>query len=54
MRVFVAGATGVIGIRLIPLLVDWGHQVVGMTRTPGKMDLLRSVGAEPVITDSSA
>lgn len=51
MRVFVAGATGVIGVRLVPLLVAAGHEVAGMTRSPEKADLLRSLGAEPVIAD---
>jgi nucleoside-diphosphate-sugar epimerase len=34
MRIFVAGASGVIGIRLVPLLVAAGHEVAGMTRSP--------------------
>ena len=51
MRVFVAGATGVVGIRLVPLLVAAGHEVAGMTRSPGKVDVLRSLGAEPVVCD---
>jgi uncharacterized protein YbjT (DUF2867 family) len=51
MRVFLAGATGVIGVRLIPLLVAGGHHVVGMTRSPGKSGLLRDLGAEPVVCD---
>lgn len=51
MRVFVAGASGVIGIRLVPLLVEAGHLVAGMTRTPAKMDAIREQGAEPVLVD---
>ena len=51
MRVFLAGASGVIGIRLIPLLVRDGHQVAGMTRSPGKVAALRELGAEPVVCD---
>jgi 2-alkyl-3-oxoalkanoate reductase len=51
MRVFVAGATGAIGQRLVPLLVDSGHEVVGTTRTPDKVDGLRLVGAAPVVLD---
>lgn len=51
MRVFVAGATGVIGSRVVPLLVVEGHVVAGMTRTAGKADLIRSAGAEPVVCD---
>ena len=46
-----AGATGVIGVRLIPLLVADGHTVAGMTRTPDKAGLLRALGAEPVACD---
>lgn len=51
MRVFVAGASGVIGVRLVPLLVAAGHEVAGMTRTPGKLGRLRELGAEPVLCD---
>jgi NADPH:quinone reductase-like Zn-dependent oxidoreductase len=51
MRIFLAGATGVIGIRLLPLLVDSGHVVAGMTRSAHKAALLRERGAEPVVCD---
>lgn len=51
MRVFVAGASGVIGIRLLPLLVEAGHEVAGMTRSPGKLAALEALGAEPVLCD---
>jgi nucleoside-diphosphate-sugar epimerase len=51
MRIFVAGATGVIGIRLLPLLVEAGHVVAGMTRTPAKTEILASLGAESVVGD---
>jgi uncharacterized protein YbjT (DUF2867 family) len=51
MRIFLAGATGVIGTRLVPLLVEQGHQVAGMTRSPEKSDLVRELGAEPVVCD---
>jgi nucleoside-diphosphate-sugar epimerase len=51
MRVFVAGATGVIGIRLLGLLVEAGHTVAGMTRTAAKADALRGLGVEPVVCD---
>jgi nucleoside-diphosphate-sugar epimerase len=51
MRVFLAGATGVLGVRLVPLLVAAGHQVAGMTRSPEKADSLRVLGAEPVVCD---
>jgi nucleoside-diphosphate-sugar epimerase len=52
MRIFVAGATGAIGKRLIPLMVSSGHQVFGMTRSAGKAGMLRAAGAEPVIADA--
>jgi uncharacterized protein YbjT (DUF2867 family) len=51
VRIFIAGASGVIGIRLVPLLVGDGHEVVGMTRSPEKTDRLRALGAEPVVCD---
>ena len=51
MRVFVAGATGVIGIRLVPLLVQAGHEVAAMTRTPSKVESLQRLGAQPVVCD---
>jgi len=51
MRIFIAGATGVIGIRLVPLLVADGHVVAGMTRSAHKAGLLRELGAEPVVCD---
>ena len=52
MRIFVAGATGALGRRLVPLLVSGGHQVTGMTRSPGKAAWLRAAGAEPVVADA--
>lgn len=51
MRVFLAGASGVIGLRLVPLLVAAGHEVAGMTRKPEKASLLEELGAEPVVCD---
>jgi nucleoside-diphosphate-sugar epimerase len=51
MRIFIAGASGVIGLRLIPLLTAGGHTVAGMTRSPHKADQLRDLGAEPVVCD---
>lgn len=51
MRVFVAGASGVIGVRLVPLLIDAGHVVAGMTRTPERAGMLSGLGAEPVVCD---
>ena len=52
MRVFVAGATGVLGTRLVPLLVERGHEVTGMTRSPEKAGAVRAAGAEPAIADA--
>src|SRR6478609_532631 len=52
MNVFLAGATGVLGRKLVPQLVARGHEVVGMTRSPGKQDLVRSLGARPVVADA--
>lgn len=52
MRIFVAGASGVIGVRLVPLLVAAGHRVAGMTRSPGKLGRLRDLGAEPVVCNA--
>jgi quercetin dioxygenase-like cupin family protein len=51
MRVFLAGASGVIGQRLIPLLVQAGHVVGGMTRSPSKTELLSHLGAKPILCD---
>jgi 2-alkyl-3-oxoalkanoate reductase len=51
MRVFVAGATGAIGQRLVPQLVAAGHQVAATTRSQGKADRLRALGAEPAVVD---
>jgi UDP-glucose 4-epimerase len=51
VRVFLAGASGVIGIRLLPLLVRDGHIVAAMTRSPEKAEHLRELGGEPVVCD---
>ena len=51
LRIFLAGATGVIGIRLLPLLIAEGHTVAAMTRSDAKRDLLASMGAQPVVCD---
>ena len=51
MRVFVAGATGVIGQYLVPSLIAAGHEVTGTTRSPAKAAGLRQAGAAPVIAD---
>ena len=52
MRVLIAGASGAIGIRLIPMLVSAGHQVTGLIRSPSKAEPLRQAGATPVVVDA--
>jgi nucleoside-diphosphate-sugar epimerase len=52
VRVFLAGATGVIGRRLLPQLLAGGHQVTGMTRSVAKLGELRAAGAEAVCADA--
>ena len=51
MRIFVAGAGGAIGRRLVPQLVGRGHEVVATTRGARKVDSLRALGAEPIVMD---
>jgi nucleoside-diphosphate-sugar epimerase len=51
MRVFVAGASGAIGTRLVPQLIDRGYDVIGSHRSPSKAEHLRAFGAEPVTLD---
>ncbi|GAA1542435.1 SDR family oxidoreductase [Dactylosporangium maewongense] len=51
MRVFVAGGTGVMGRRLVPLLVARGHQVTATTTTAAKIGLLEGLGAKGVVMD---
>ena len=52
MKVFLAGATGALGKALVPKLVAGGHEVVGLTRTPSKQDLIRGLGARPAVADA--
>ena len=52
MKVFVAGATGALGRNLLPQLTAAGHEVTGLTRTASKQDLVRSLGARPVVGDA--
>src|SRR4051812_24300226 len=52
MKVFVAGATGVLGRALVPQLVARGHEVVGMTRSASKQNVVRSLGARPAVADA--
>lgn len=51
MRVLVAGASGAIGTRLVPQLVERGHEVIGTSRTPRNADRIRRHGAKPVALD---
>jgi nucleoside-diphosphate-sugar epimerase len=51
MRVFVTGASGAIGSRLVPQLVDAGHEVVGSHNSPASAERLRALGARPVLLD---
>lgn len=52
MRIFLAGGTGAIGRRLIPLLRERGHEVTATTRSKSKLETLRRDGAEPVMLDA--
>jgi nucleoside-diphosphate-sugar epimerase len=52
MKVLVAGATGAMGQRLVPQLAERGHEVFGMTRSEGKRDLVRRLGAAPLVADA--
>jgi nucleoside-diphosphate-sugar epimerase len=51
MRIFVAGATGAVGRRLVPRLLERGHSVVGTTRSADKARVLEALGAEAVVVD---
>ena len=51
MRVFVVGASGAIGVRLVPQLTERGHEVIGTHRSPGTAERVRALGAEPVALD---
>src|SRR5712692_7697265 len=51
MRVFVAGASGAIGTRLVPQLIERGHEVIGTFRSPGNGERLRALGAKPIALD---
>ena len=51
MRVFVAGASGAIGARLVPQLIDRGHEVIGTSRSPESAERVRALGAEPITLD---
>src|SRR6516165_12820790 len=51
MRVFVAGASGAIGTRLVPQLIARGHEVIGTSRSTGHAERVRALGAEPIVLD---
>ena len=51
MKIFVAGARGVVGRRLVPLLVEAGHDVVGMSRSSERAVSLEALGARGVVAD---
>ena len=51
MKVFVVGASGAIGTRFVPQLIERGHEVVGTSRSPGNVERVRALGAEPVVLD---
>src|SRR5919197_2671679 len=51
MRVFVAGASGAIGSRLVPQLIDAGHEVIGTHSSPSSGERVRALGAQPVALD---
>lgn len=52
MKVFVAGGSGVMGVRLVPLLVAADHEVAAMTRTGGKVATIEALGAQAVVCDA--
>jgi 2-alkyl-3-oxoalkanoate reductase len=51
MRIFVAGASGAIGSRLVPQLIDAGHEVIGTHTSPSSGERVRAPGAKPVALD---
>jgi len=51
MRVFLAGAAGAVGRRLVPLLIEAGHAVTGTTRSRERADWLRTAGVRPAVVD---
>lgn len=51
MKVFVTGGTGAIGRFLLPQLIEHGHQVVALTRSPAKAELIERTGVSAVIAD---
>ena len=51
MRVFVAGASGAIGTRLVPQLIERGHEVIGTSRSAGRIGRIQTLGAAPLVLD---
>ena len=51
MRVFVAGASGAIGTRLVPQLIARGHDVIGTARSPRGIERAAALGAKPIVLD---
>jgi 2-alkyl-3-oxoalkanoate reductase len=51
MRVLLVGASGAIGTRLVPQLIEHGHEVVGTVRSPANAERVRAFGAKPVVLD---
>jgi 2-alkyl-3-oxoalkanoate reductase len=51
VRVFVAGASGAIGSRLVTQLIDAGHEVIGTHSSPASAQRVRALGASPVALD---
>ncbi len=52
MKIFIAGGSGVLGKRLVTQLVNGGHEVVAMTRSPGKAAALQELGAQAAVADA--
>ncbi len=52
MKIFLAGATGALGRQLLPLLVQRGHDVTGMTRSEAKQQLVQELDGRPVVADA--
>jgi uncharacterized protein YbjT (DUF2867 family) len=52
MKVLLIGASGAIGGRLVPQLIDHGHDVIGTCHSPAKTRRLRALGAEPVVLEA--
>jgi nucleoside-diphosphate-sugar epimerase len=52
MKIFVAGSTGAIGNLLVPLLVEGGHDVVGLARSPAKAKAVEAMGAKAALADA--